>query len=221
MTIEAAHLLVDFAADLLADRYPSGHVLRLEGDGLLIGRLPPCQVQLNLREVSRQHAQIGLDGSRFFVADLGSTNGTFVNGKPLAPHQRHLLSDGDLVQVASVLVLRFVDATGTMPITTPQPYLSGRFWLDRGHQQVYVNRKRVEPGLSAQQFRLLETLAAAGGQIVSRDTVAASIWPEAHGEVSEAMIDNLVKRVRQRLAAADAGRDYIETVRGVGFRLRT
>jgi DNA-binding response OmpR family regulator len=152
------------------------------------------------------------------VLDLDSTNGTFVNSVQLTPHVRRCLANGDLLQIGTVLVLRFEDTTRTSPVSSPQPFLSGRIWLDRARQQVYLRRQRLEPSLSVQQFRLLDVIMSAGGQIVSRDQLAAAVWPDAQGDVSEAMIDNLVARVRQRLAALDPGVSYIETLRGAGYR---
>ena len=58
--------------------------------------------------VSHRHAQLILDHDRWYVEDLGSTNGTFVGspgeplpGKPLDPHQRHELADDERVYVGA------------------------------------------------------------------------------------------------------------------------
>jgi hypothetical protein len=61
-----------------------------------IGRMPDCTVPLADPNVSRRHAEIRRDGDRVFLVDLGSTNGTRVNGAPV--HQRQLV-DGDVVTV--------------------------------------------------------------------------------------------------------------------------
>jgi pSer/pThr/pTyr-binding forkhead associated (FHA) protein len=58
-------------------------------------------------KVSRRHARIILRDGQYFVEDLGSTNGTFVNrGKRLAPGVRHALNDGDEIIVGKTF-LRF------------------------------------------------------------------------------------------------------------------
>ncbi len=61
-----------------------------------IGRMPDCTVPLADPNVSRHHAEIRRDGDRVFLIDLGSTNGTRVNGVPV--HQRQLVG-GDVVTV--------------------------------------------------------------------------------------------------------------------------
>jgi pSer/pThr/pTyr-binding forkhead associated (FHA) protein len=51
---------------------------------------------------SRRHAAVRRDGDRFFVHDLGSTNGTFVNGKKVGG--KHALSPGDRIEIGDVSV---------------------------------------------------------------------------------------------------------------------
>ncbi len=213
-----AQLTVDYVADALAEQLAGQDAFAVPEGGLTVGRLPQCDIHLPLPGVSRRHARIEVEDGRCYAVDLDSTNGTFVNSVQLPPHARRCLADGDLLQIGTVLVLRFQDTTRTAPVTSPQPYLSGRIWLDRARQQVYLRRQRLEPSLSVQQFRLLDVLVSAGGRIVTRDEVAAAIWPDAQGGVSEAMIDNLIARVRQRLGALDPSAAYIETVRGSGYR---
>jgi pSer/pThr/pTyr-binding forkhead associated (FHA) protein len=58
-------------------------------------------------KVSRRHARITLRDGKYFLEDLGSTNGTFVNrGKRLAPGTRQPLNDGDEIIVGKTF-LRF------------------------------------------------------------------------------------------------------------------
>lgn len=58
-------------------------------------------------KVSRRHARITLSNGQYFLEDLGSTNGTFINrGKRLPPGQRHALCDGDEIIVGKTF-LRF------------------------------------------------------------------------------------------------------------------
>jgi|WetSurMetagenome_2_1015567.scaffolds.fasta_scaffold10062_2 pSer/pThr/pTyr-binding forkhead associated (FHA) protein len=59
-----------------------------------IGRAPECDVAINTLSVSRQHARIFLEGGRFWIKDLESSNGTYVNGVKAA---LQMLSDGDVV----------------------------------------------------------------------------------------------------------------------------
>jgi hypothetical protein len=63
-------------------------------DPVVIGRLSSCDVVLADSNVSRRHAELRREGTRWTLADLGSTNGSLVNGK-LA--REHPLSHGDRI----------------------------------------------------------------------------------------------------------------------------
>ena len=63
----------------------------------IVGRASSNTLYLDPPRVSRQHAQISWDGVRAVVTDLGSTNGTFVNGRRLAPNVPEPLQPGDRV----------------------------------------------------------------------------------------------------------------------------
>ncbi|MEX0716345.1 MAG: SpoIIE family protein phosphatase [Planctomycetaceae bacterium] len=75
------------------------------GDGeTVIGRHPECAVQIPSNMVSRKHARVVRDGDGYFVEDLGSGNGTFVNGNRIA--ERTPLKHEDRIKLGPVL-LRF------------------------------------------------------------------------------------------------------------------
>ena len=82
---------------------PDGGRLALGDETAVIGRLPDCAVTLNDAQASRHHAEIRPYGDGFVVADLGSMNGTSVNGAPIKEQQ---LADGDTITIGST-TLRF------------------------------------------------------------------------------------------------------------------
>ena len=73
----------------------SGARIPLGQQIITIGRLPDCTVPVTDANVSRRHAEVRPVGSAFVVVDLGSTNGTKVNGVRVAEHE---LRDGDEVR---------------------------------------------------------------------------------------------------------------------------
>ncbi len=73
----------------------------LSGEETVIGRHPDCQVQLDSNMVSRRHAQVVGEGEKYFVEDLGSGNGTFVNGKKI--EGRIELAHEDRLKVGPIL----------------------------------------------------------------------------------------------------------------------
>ena len=183
---------------------------------LMVGRSEDCDISLPDRQVSRLHARIAWQGDHYQIVDLGSKNGTHVNGQEVDGTAR--LSDGDEIQIALRFKLAFVDAGATAPLTFSNENIGLR--LDKETRQVWVNGKLVDPPLSLHQYRLLESLWESGGGVVTREQIVNIVWPEASGEgVSEQAIDALVRRLRERMAEFDEEFKYIVTVRGHGFRL--
>ncbi len=68
-------------------------VFELDGDRAIIGRSADCEVAVDVPAVSRRHAAILRDGGRYFVEDLQSRNGTFLNDKRIT--ERSPLGEGD------------------------------------------------------------------------------------------------------------------------------
>jgi hypothetical protein len=68
---------------------------------VVIGRLSACDIPLGDPQVSRRHAEVRRDDEGFAVYDLGSTNGTTVNGTPVRERR---LSDGDELRIGSATI---------------------------------------------------------------------------------------------------------------------
>src|SRR3954466_4591923 len=81
-----------------------GEMYKVEGEKVVIGRGQKAQIRLFDDGISREHAQIVIEGSHIVLQDLGSTNGTFCNG--LKVDKRELV-DGDKILVGSTTILKF------------------------------------------------------------------------------------------------------------------
>lgn len=92
-----------------------GAVFPLEGDQLTVGRDATNGVAINDAEVSRRHARLNFQGGKYVIEDLGSTNGTFVNGQRLTGP--HVLKPGDVVAFGEQIVLMY-DAANIDPGAT-------------------------------------------------------------------------------------------------------
>jgi hypothetical protein len=68
----------------------------LDRPTMTIGRLPECDVVVDDAGASRQHAEVRRTDDGFVLSDLGSTNGTLVNGTSI---REHLLEDGDRITI--------------------------------------------------------------------------------------------------------------------------
>jgi two-component system cell cycle response regulator len=81
-----------------------GEMYKVESDKTIIGRGQKAQVRLLDDGISREHAQVVIEGNKIFLQDLGSTNGTFCNGLKV---DRRELADGDKILVGSTTILKF------------------------------------------------------------------------------------------------------------------
>jgi diguanylate cyclase (GGDEF)-like protein len=81
-----------------------GKMYLLEDEETVIGRSPDTDICINDSRISRNHVSITLKGGRAIIEDLGSTNGTFVNGTRI---KKHVLSNGDKVHISSDTFFKF------------------------------------------------------------------------------------------------------------------
>ncbi len=81
----------------------AGQVVSLQpGKEMTIGRSPDCGLVLDHPAVSALHARISQADGHSVIEDLGSSNGTFVNGDRLLPGRQHALAPGDVVRAGPV-----------------------------------------------------------------------------------------------------------------------
>ncbi|MGZ9223568.1 MAG: FHA domain-containing protein, partial [Anaerolineales bacterium] len=93
-----------------------GAAFTLEGDQITVGRDSTNEIVINDAEISRRHARLTFQGGKYVLEDLGSTNGTFVNGQRLAGPR--VLKAGEVVSFGEQIVLVFeaanIDAGATI-----------------------------------------------------------------------------------------------------------
>lgn len=85
------------------DGAQKGKVYRLDREEMIVGRLPYCDVPLAERNISRQHARVLKTRNEFFLEDMNSTNGTFLNGRRILVRTR--LEDQDVIRIYNVPLL--------------------------------------------------------------------------------------------------------------------
>jgi len=183
---------------------------------LNIGRGSDNDLVFPDREISRHHCRIRREGRDYVLEDLGSKNGTYVNGQRLTGP--HVLLDGDEIQIAPRFTFTFVDTEATAPIAYAGMGIGLR--IDHERRAVWIRGQELQLQLSPPQFAFLELLAREPGRVYSREEIIEAVWPDVAAEgVTDQAIDALVRRLRQRLAELDPHHNYVVTVRGHGFRL--
>ncbi|MBQ7394575.1 MAG: Flp pilus assembly complex ATPase component TadA [Lentisphaeria bacterium] len=75
---------------------------KLDNAAYLIGSAADCHIRLDRPEISAYHAQLIVQNSRIQLMDLGSSNGTIVNGNPLYPHEPYDIRPGDKFDIGRI-----------------------------------------------------------------------------------------------------------------------
>jgi DNA-binding response OmpR family regulator len=192
---------------LLTD--PTGREHLLGGEITTMGRAVENDIVITSKRVSREHAHVQRQGRRMVLVDLGSTNGTFLNGeRVMVPVE---LRDGDGISIGDV-VLTFHDPESTY-LETPFPELE----VDAVAGIVRLDRQAV--ALSPKEFALLSYLYERRGQVCSKDDIGNAVWPEYLDGVYDYQIENLVRRLRSRIEPDPANPLLLLTERGRGYKL--
>lgn len=184
----------------------------LNDEHCLVGRDADCAIRVARTTVSRHHARLERRGPRVALVDLGSRNGTFVNGERLL--EPRVLEDGDRLGFGERLAaVGFVDPDPTAQAATAlffNPRLSA----------FMVGQRQIEttPG----ELRLLRHLYENANQTCTREACVQAVWGEGYepGD-DDRKLDELMRRLRLKLK--DAGFDpnvLIATVRLIGYTLK-
>ncbi|QGJ69255.1 Serine phosphatase RsbU, regulator of sigma subunit [Planctomycetales bacterium 10988] len=95
-----------------------GQVFPLEGNRSVLGRHPECDIVLEVGAISRQHAQILLENGTYFVEDLKSRNGTYLNGRMIDGKTE--LNENDRVKICDMLFTFHHEPPGPKPSNNNQ-----------------------------------------------------------------------------------------------------
>jgi DNA-binding response OmpR family regulator len=187
---------------------------------ITIGRDPECDIVIADRQVSRLHARIHYIDNGIELEDVGSKNGTYLQGNLI--EKRMNLFDASIFQIALVQKFVFYITDATMPLegeVTSAASGADVLLLDKKSHRVWIGNHEVLPPLSVPQFRLLEILFEKPGIVVTRDELVDLIWgTDQSVGVSDQALDALIRRLRERLGEVDPQHTYIVTIRGHGLR---
>jgi serine phosphatase RsbU (regulator of sigma subunit) len=139
----------------------AGTRFRLEPGRTVVGRHPSCGIVLDAVSVSRQHAALEVEGNQAWIEDLGSRNGTAVDGRRISG--RHALIDGQHLRIGD----QRLAFSSSAPLTVQHLLGSGAFAIgdlvEEGADSVILSAVEVpvRPELAAGDPEKL--LRAAGG----------------------------------------------------------
>jgi len=207
-----------------------GKVFPLGKDDVLIGRVTPetdPYIKILDDYVSRHHAEICYRQGCFMLRDLGSTNGTEIDGQRIEPDKlyplKHDLAIGlGIVSGKARVVLRFKESHATTLAPAGEVGETRTVsWLriDEGKKEVWVDGKLLF--LSRKEYDLLSFLHRKAGKICSKDEIISEVWPEVQdtGGISDATIDQLIYRLRGKIEPDMSKPSRIISKKGFGYML--
>lgn len=218
---ESGKSAMELARRLLV-KTPGGSVseLAIRSGRTVIGRAAACDVVLDSAYVSRTHAALEVRGAAVYVADLKSRNGVLLNGRPLSKERR--LSSGDEIRVGDCTLTYVERAAGgettqlMLGIEASSADDTPLIMIDSEAWEVTVDG--VPKKLSLQEFTLLSLLRENAGHVRTREELGNAIW--GVDQYDHNMLHQLVHRLKEKIERGPARPQFIESIRGVGYKLR-
>jgi GGDEF domain-containing protein len=195
-----------------------GEVHKLTSARTVVGRSPQVALQLDGDGISREHAELVLTDGRLELRDLGSTNGTLVNGERAASRE---LRNGDQISIGTTTLLVFTHDAGLdrgngRPVRDPETSaLRKEAFVERLAEEISFSRRRGaplallcwevdalaaddEPRLSPTTRRLLRAAALRATEALSEDDFFGVI---SVGRFGVACVETTLEQARARAEA--------------------
>ena len=192
---------------------PGTNVLHIAQPTCVLGTGRDADIALENPYVSRRHAEILAEGGQYLVRDLGSKNGTFLNGERIGSERRQLRSGDRLALGRGQVVLKFQEPGATLTLMGVNDLI-----VDSKAREVWFQGSMLS--LTPKEYSLLEHLYLHQGEACSKDNLALAGWPERDdGQVADQDIEQVIRRLRRRLEPNPSQPQYILTVKGYGYKL--
>jgi pSer/pThr/pTyr-binding forkhead associated (FHA) protein len=190
----------------------------LAGD-VTIGRDPSCVLRLRSPYVSRVHARVEVSGEQARLVDLGSHNGTLLNG--VRVRGQVVVRPGDVIAIADAQIECAVgscqEETRTLAPVSETGGPSDLLRVDTRTFEVWTGDRHPARRLSAQEFALLRYLYEHRERVCTRRELGDAIWgPDAW---DPNMLHRLVHRLKDKLEPSPERPRYIRTLPQIGYRL--
>ncbi len=190
-------------------RDPSKKDHFLEQTVTRLGRAIENEIVIVSKRASREHAHVRRDGRRVFLDDLGSTNGTFLNGERVLGSMQ--LRDGDEISIGEIMFIFHDPDTTTRETPFPELEVNIQAGIVR------LNRHAIQ--LSPKEFSLLAYLYENRGKVCSKDEIGRTVWSEYQVGIYDYQIENLIRRLRTKIESDANAPVLLITVRGLGYKL--
>ena len=200
---------------------PSTAPIFLEDSSLVLGNSSGADIPVMNAFVSRRHCRITYRDDNYYVSDVGSRNGTFLNGTQLSEGDEAIINSGDVLELSGqeVRFLFRAHSGGKENTTLVLPGKSDDLRVESGPREVWVKGEKILPPLSPKEFDVLALLYSKRTEVVTKDDIAFGGWPERDGDVGNHEIEQCIRRIRRRIEEHPTKPTLILTRKGVGYQL--
>ena len=183
-----------------------------------VGSSDSCTVTLNDRTVSDCHAELERVGLGWCVTDLQSTNGVFVNDRPIPANEPHPIGDFDLIRFGTVEVQFLPAESHTMRVAPPTALQMSPTWRRKAILSLLSVAALLIALLGVQAFlRRREAGALREVEKCYNGIVAIDLLGEGDGQLDLDRTEKQIDQLRERLAklegrapaAGERGREYL------------
>ncbi|WP_078498249.1 FHA domain-containing protein [Paenibacillus selenitireducens] len=210
--------------------YQEDTTIPLEKSCVVIGRTTDSAEDTDIAFssifVSRKHFAIHEENGQYYIEDLDSKNGTYVNHNRLQPNEKTLLQHTDHISLAHGHVLLTFSTYNLNDTIDIVPFLKAAnamlvtdLSLDPIKQELSVHDECF--AFSEKEYKCIELLVQNQRQFVSKDEIKTYVWPERSPsideipDVSSEEVNALIYRIRQKTQQVLA----IENIRSKGYIL--
>jgi pSer/pThr/pTyr-binding forkhead associated (FHA) protein len=187
-------------------------------------------IELSDEVVSRRHIEIKLREGKYWIKDLGSTNGTLLNDDRIIAGNEYELKHNSRIGLglegtSARIVLVFKETEDTNIIrgkaAAAEDKTAAVDWLkiDDKKKEVIIDGKPKK--LSRKEYQLLLFLYTNAGDVCSRDRIIEAVWSESRdpSAISDATIDQLIHRLREKVEPDPSNPARIISKKSFGYVL--
>ena len=209
-----------------------GKTFNLNGPVIIVGRSTSQNkpdIELNDEVISRRHLEILLKDGKYWLKELGSTNGTMLNDDRIIAGQKYELKHNSRIglgldEISARIILIFKESEDTNIIRKKEIAVDldrKVAWLkiDEAKKEVKVDGEPKK--LSRKEYELLLFLYRNAGNVCSRDDIIEAVWTDCKDSsaISNATIDQLVHRLREKVEPEPANPSRIVSKKTFGYVL--
>lgn len=163
-----------FALRFISGKYQGGEFPLYPDREILVGRSSDLDMVLVEDMVSRKHAKISISGDQIFIQDLGSTNGSFVNGEKI---RRARLKEGDRILIGtSIIKVVSVDSEGTAENADEAKRRMAQVSADRRTSQARTMTGTIDEVPLPDLLQLFATSKKTGALTVRREDETGRVY---------------------------------------------